>query len=203
MTGFKNIMIDGDSINEIWEDFSNVLRGFIFSQVRDEAITDDILQEVFIKIIDNIGKLKDKTKLRAWLYQITRNAIIDHYRHHKTEVSIPKILEDVADEPEVEAQFSEELDPCIRALIERLPDKYKAAIELTEFEGLTQKEMGDRLGLSLAGAKSRAQRAREKLRQLLFECCSFEIDRRGNIIEHQCQSEDSPEVCKGKSGSLD
>ncbi len=198
MTKFKIIMIDGDSINEIWKDFSNVLRGFILGQVQDETITDDILQEVFIKIIDNIGKLKDKTKLRAWLYQITRNAIIDYYRDRKKEVSIPGMLENVTDEPVVEAQFSEELGPCIRALIERLPDKYKVAIELTEFEGLTQKEMGDRLGLSLAGAKSRAQRAREKLRQLLFECCTFEIDRRGNILEYQPKSEDSPESCVKK-----
>jgi RNA polymerase sigma-70 factor (ECF subfamily) len=196
-------MIDGDSINGIWEEFSNVLRGFIFGQVRDVTVTDDILQEVFVKIINNIDKLKDKTKLRAWLYQITRNAVIDHYRHHKTEVTIPGILEDVADEPEVEAQFSEELGPCIKALMERLPDKYKAAIELTEFEGLTQKEMGDRLGLSLAGAKSRIQRAREKLRQLLFECCTFEIDRRGNILEYQSQSDDSPECCSKTSGCLD
>ncbi len=196
-------MIDGYSINGIWEEFSNALSGFIFGQVRDETVTDDILQEVFVKIINNIDKLKDKTKLRAWLYQITRNTIIDHYRHHKTEVTIPKILEDIADEPEVEAQFSEELGPCIKALVERLPDKYKAAIELTEFEGLTQREMGDKLGLSLAGAKSRAQRGREKLRQLLFECCTFEIDRRGNILEYQSQSDDSPECCGEKSDCLD
>ncbi len=202
MTEFKIIMIDGGSINKIWKDFSNVLRGFIFGQVRDETVTDDILQEVFIKIIDNKDKLRDKTKLRAWLYQITRNAIIDHYRDHKKEVSIPGILENVTDEPEVEAQFSEELGPCIRALMERLPDKYKVAIELTEFEGLTQKAMGERLGLSLAGAKSRAQRAREKLRQLLFECCTFEIDRRGNILEYHPQSEDSPECCGEKAGDV-
>ncbi len=196
-------MIDDNSVNDIWKEFANVLRGFILGQVRNETVADDILQEVFVKIIKNIDKLRDKIKLRSWLYQITRNAVIDHYRHHKTEVSIPEILEDVADEPEVEAQFSEELSPCIRALMERLPDKYKAAIELTEFEGLTQREMGDRFGLSLAGAKSRAQRAREKLRQLLFECCTFEIDRRGNILEYQSQSDDSPECCGDTSGCLD
>jgi RNA polymerase sigma-70 factor (ECF subfamily) len=196
-------MVDGDFVTDIWDEFSNVLRGFIFGQVRNETVADDILQEVFVKIINNIDKLKDKTKLRAWLYQITRNTIIDHYRHHKTEITIPNLLEDVADEPEVESQFNAELGPCIKALIERLPDKYKAAVELTEFEGLTQKEMGDRLGLTLAGAKSRAQRAREKLRKLLFECCTFEIDRRGNIMEYQSQSDDSPECCGKPSGYQD
>ena len=196
-------MVDGDFVTDIWDEFGNALRGFIFGQVRSETVADDILQEVFVKIINNIDKLKDKTKLRAWLYQITRNTIIDHYRYNKAEVTIPNILEDVADEPEIESQFSAELGPCIKALIERLPDKYKAAVELTEFEGLTQKEMGDRLGLSLAGAKSRVQRAREKLRKLLFECCTFEIDRRGNIMEYQSQSDDSPECCGKPSGYQD
>jgi RNA polymerase sigma-70 factor (ECF subfamily) len=188
-------MIDGGSVTDIWDEFANILRDFIFGQVRNETVADDILQDVFVKIINNIDKLKDKTKLRAWLYQVTRNAVIDHYRHSKTEVTIPIILVDVADEPEVESQFNAELGPCIRTLMQRLPDKYKSAVELTEFEGLTQKEMGDRLGLSLAGAKSRIQRAREKLRKLLFECCTFEVDRRGNILEYQSQSDDSPECC--------
>ena len=188
-------MMDGHSINLIWDEFGNVLRGFIFGQVRDETVTDDILQEVFVKIINNIDKLNDKTKLRAWLYQITRNTIIDHYRSYKKDASTPEFPGDIVAEEEIEAQLSEKLGPCIKALVERLPDKYKAAIELTEFEGLTQREMGDRLGLSLAGAKSRAQRAREKLRHLLFQCCTFEIDRRGNILEYQSRSEDSPECC--------
>jgi RNA polymerase sigma-70 factor (ECF subfamily) len=188
-------MMDGHSINLIWDEFGNVLRGFIFGQVRDETVTDDILQEVFVKIINNIDKLNDKTKLRAWLYQITRNTIIDHYRSYKKDASTLEFPGDIVAEEEIEAQLSEKLGPCIKALVERLPDKYKAAIELTEFEGLTQREMGDRLGLSLAGAKSRAQRAREKLRHLLFQCCTFEIDRRGNILEYQSRSEDSPECC--------
>jgi RNA polymerase sigma-70 factor (ECF subfamily) len=79
--------------------------------------------------------------------------------------------------------------------MERLPDKYKSAIELTEFEGLTQKEMGEKLGLSLPGAKSRAQRAKEKMKGLLHECCSFELDRYGTILEYQPKSKDSPECC--------
>jgi RNA polymerase sigma-70 factor (ECF subfamily) len=60
---------------------------------------------------------------------------------------------------------------------------------LTEYQGLTQKELGERLGLSFSGAKSRVQRAREKLKQQLLACCHFELDRRGHVINYQpkCQ----------------
>ena len=68
-------------------------------------------------------------------------------------------------------------------MIEGLPDAYREAIVLTEFEGLTQKELADRLGISLSGAKSRVQRARGQLKQMLLGCCQFEFDRRGGIID--------------------
>lgn len=83
-----------------------------------------------------------------------------------------------------------ELLPCVRAMVRSLPEMDRQALVLTEYQGLTQKEMAERLGLSFSGAKSRVQRAREKLKQQLLECCHFELDRRGHIIDYQprCQS---------------
>ena len=68
-----------------------------------------------------------------------------------------------------------------------MPEKYKQAIILTEYEGLTQK-LAEKLGLSLSGAKSRVQRARLKLKELLLNCCHFELDRFGNILEYHHKS---------------
>ena len=68
---------------------------------------------------------------------------------------------------------------------------------MTEYENFTQKEMSQKLGLSLSGAKSRVQRAREKLKGTLLGCCHFEFDRLGNILDYRpkeqtcrCCSED-------------
>jgi len=83
-----------------------------------------------------------------------------------------------------ENQAVRSLLPCILPLVERLPWPYRQALLLTEYEGLTQKELGQRLGLSLSGAKSRVQRARDQFRDLLLECCHFEFDRRGTIIDY-------------------
>jgi hypothetical protein len=78
-----------------------------------------------------------------------------------------------------------ELLPCIRAMVKNLPEHDRQALVLTEYQGLTQKELSERLGLSFSGAKSRVQRAREKLKQQLLECCHFELDRRGHVIDYQ------------------
>ena len=95
-----------------------------------------------------------------------------------------------------------ELFPSVRAMVMSLPAQDRQALILTEYQGLTQKELAERLGLSLSGAKSRVQRARAKLKQQLLDCCHFELDRRGHVIDYQprcaCCS-DGNLLCRGIS----
>jgi RNA polymerase sigma-70 factor (ECF subfamily) len=83
-----------------------------------------------------------------------------------------------------------------------LPEQDRQALILTEYQGLTQKELSERLGLSFSGAKSRVQRAREKLKQELLACCHFELDRRGHILNYQprCDCCEQPAGCDDKNG---
>jgi len=189
--------------SEVWDQFSGALRDFILKRVKNEDDTEDILQEVFIKIHKNIGQVKNDKSLRGWLYQIARNSIIDYYRNRKLTVEDAEALELAADEPAADSDAVHDLGPCVRALMERLPDRYRQSIVLTEFDGLTQKEMGKKLGLSVSGAKSRVQRAREKMKDLLEDCCHFEMDRRGNILDYQAKSPNSPECCSDPSDCSD
>jgi RNA polymerase sigma-70 factor, ECF subfamily len=90
-----------------------------------------------------------------------------------------------------------ELLPCVRAMVNALPERDRQALVLTAYQGLTQKEFGERLGLSFSGAKSRVQRARERLKQQLLACCHFDLDRRRHIIDYQprCQCCASGDGC--------
>jgi RNA polymerase sigma-70 factor (ECF subfamily) len=176
---------------QVWEAFHVPLLRFIRKRIPDEATSEDILQEVFLKIHQRIETLKEVKKLEGWVYQITRNAIIDYYRSRELPslpLDVPEALElteELPDDDVVSALF-----PSVRAMIRSLPEQDRQALILTEYQGLTQKELAERLSLSLSGAKSRVQRAREKLKQQLLQCCHFEIDRRGHIITYQphCQS---------------
>ncbi len=173
----------------VWEAFYTPLHGFIRKRVSDEAATDDLLQDIFLKIHLHIDELQDVKKLEGWIYQITRNAIIDFYRsvRYTTSLDAPEALDIPADLPDDD--IVSELFPCVQAMVKNLPEQDRQALVLTEYHGLTQKEYGERLGLSLSGAKSRVQRAREKLKQQLLACCHFELDQRGHIINYHphCQ----------------
>lgn len=176
----------GTTTEQAWDAFHAPLYQFIRCRVANDATAEDLLQEVFLKIHQHGSALKDARRLESWIYQITRNLIIDYYRSHRQPMTsldtgeALNLLEDLPDDDIVG-----ELLPCVRVMVLALPEQDRQALILTEYEGLTQKELGERLGISFSGAKSRVQRAREKLKQELLACCHFELDRRGHILDYQ------------------
>ena len=97
---------------------------------------------------------------------------------------------------------SQQLLFIVNLLIDDLPSAYREALTLTEIDGLTQAEMGRRLGLSLSGAKSRVQRGRAIVRDQLLDCCHVELDRRRHIIDYEpAAAEPWPEDCSCAPGS--
>jgi RNA polymerase sigma-70 factor, ECF subfamily len=168
----------------LWETFHTGLRLFILQRIPDEQSADDVLQETFLKIHTRIATLRDKEKLQSWMYQIARNTIADYYRQQKATVELSEALH-MPEEPVFEDEVIGDLIPSVKAMVESLPAIYREALILTEYEGLTQRELAQRLGLSLSGAKSRVQRAREKLKAMLLDCCHFEFDRLGKIIDYE------------------
>ena len=166
-----------------WRRFGDGLRQYIARRAPADVV-DDLLSDVFVKVHTRIDTLEDGDRLAPWLYQIARNTITDHHRKRRLD-SRPigdfdlQQVED--DEPDAAARLADGL----RSMIDTLPDRYRQALVLTELEGLTQAEMGEALGLSVSGAKSRVQRAREMLKAELLACCHFEFDRRGGIVDYE------------------
>lgn len=166
----------------IWEAFSGRLRNFIQARVADADEAEDLLQETFIRIHTRVDTLADDTRLAAWVYQIARNLIVDHYRRRKDILPLPEGIAALPDFDDPSAE--QEIAAGLKDMVADLPEKYRQAIVLTEFGGLKQTELAAQLGLSASGAKSRVQRGREMLRQSLLECCHFEFDRLGGMIAY-------------------
>ncbi len=178
------------NFDSLWEEFSIPLKVFIKRRVNQEQDVEDILQMVFIKIYHNLDSLNQSSKLHAWIYTITKNTIVDYYRTHKQDLSISDIIEDITIEEVEEETFNHEIAQCLHVMIKRLPEIYKQAIILTEYENLTQKELAWKMGLSISGAKSRVQRARRLLKDMLLNCCDMEFDCNGNVINYHHKNKD-------------
>ena len=163
----------------IWTNFRSKLLGFIKARVNNSENAEDILQDVFIKIHQNSNQLNDDNKLASWVYQITRNTIIDFHRKKKI------LLSDNVSK-EIEEEFEANLNPqfinCLMPFIKELPEKYRDALEKTIYGDLSQKEYAKELNLSYSATKSRVQRAKQMLKELFTSCCSIKTDNYGNII---------------------
>ena len=176
--------------SQVWQELSVPLKNFIKKRIPSDADAEDILQEVFIIIHNNIQDLKDDEKIHAWVYRITRNVIVDYYRKYDKSIKFLELPTEAAVESDEDLTSNIEIAACLRTMIDSLPDKYKQALLLTEFQNLTQRELSESMGISLSGAKSRVRRGREKLKEMLLGCCHLEFDRRGNVIDYQHKSSD-------------
>jgi RNA polymerase sigma-70 factor (ECF subfamily) len=166
----------------VWTEFGDQLRVFVARRVDNEADAEDILQDIFLRIHARIDTLDDERTLAGWVYRISRNAIVDHYRGRRPSSMLPETIAVPEAPPD---DLTTELLPGIETMLGRLGAEDREALLLTEVEGLTQRELADRLGLSLSGTKSRVQRARKKLKQAFVECCRVELDRLGRVADYE------------------
>jgi len=165
---------------QIWNRFKEELLGFIQSRVKDKEVTEDILQDVFVKIHLKSDMLSHKDKLSSWIYQITRNTIIDYYRKNDKPVLIEAFKMDY---PENDDTFNDELLCCLKPFINELPLKYQDAILKTTYGSLSQKDYAEEIDISYSAVKSRVQRARQQLKDSFIKCCSTQSDKYGNVID--------------------
>ncbi|MBQ4819068.1 sigma-70 family RNA polymerase sigma factor [Aquimarina sp. MMG016] len=170
-----------NKIEEIWIDLNEELYRFINGKIRDEQITKDILQEVFLKINVKIDQLKDTSKLTSWVYQITRNTIFDYFRkQNKKTIAIEHY--DIPENENEDFQY-QKLSNCINQKIDNLSLNHKEAIILTAFKSYSQKELATYLNISYSGAKSRVQKARDVLKKEILNCSNVLHDKTGKLID--------------------
>ena len=175
----------------VWMHLSSELRRFIRRRVSDDHVSDDLLQETFVRVHRNIKALQDAERLAAWVYQIARNVVNDHHRGAMTSTVTLADAEPVDDSGVDEPQFGRVwLDEMIRTS----PNGYREAVQVAEVDERSQQYVADQLGLSLSGAKSRIQRGRAMLKDVLEQCCSFELDSRGRVMG--CDPKPNQNVCR-------
>ena len=185
-----------------WRPFVEGLRRFVQSRVPD-ADTEDVLQDTLVRLHEATDSLRDADRAEAWVFSIARRAIADFYRDRERgpdEEPVGRAPAEATDEPpstenlagyDGEHDVHEEVLSWLRPMAEKLPEMYSHPLIMADFEGHTQQEVADDIGLSLSGAKSRVQRARVKLREQLQECCEVEFGPEGRAVAFRRREEDS------------
>jgi len=174
---------------QVWTTYSEDLKRFIISKVKDVAIADDILQNTFIKIHTKLHTLKDIKKLKSWCFTVARNSILDYWESTNQTFEIANFeAETILEEDE-----HTEKD-CLRGILQSLPKKYRDPIFLSDIKGLKQQEVANQLKQSLPTTKSQIQRARKLIAQGFMDCCGYVLNDDGKLVGELQEKEDC-KVC--------
>jgi RNA polymerase sigma-70 factor (ECF subfamily) len=170
-----------------WAETTAQLQAFIARRVDNPHIADDITQDVLTRCLAG-GALDTVDNPTGWLYRAARNAVIDHYRLRRRHQPLLDADEHWT-EPEVgnsgPNDATRELARCLQPLVEQLPPIYRDALTRVDLHGETHQQAAAATGISLSGMKSRVQRGRHQLRDLLTTCCAVHTDSTGAIRSYQ------------------
>ncbi len=172
--------------HELWRELRNALLRFTRARVGSRELAEDIVHDVFAKIMQRIGDLKDEERLQPWAFRIARNAIADHYRKSKPSESLDERIESKGASSQ-ETNYNQEVAAWLPRFLEELPEADRKLLEKVELQGLAQKELAQQLGIPYSSLKSKVQRARLKLKGLLEDCCRIDFDGHGNVVDYRSQ----------------
>ena len=161
------------SYQDIYGAYAHKILNFIYRMVNSPEEAEDLTQETFIAVYQNLGALKDIEKFEPWLFRIARNFVYQRYRSHSSStVSIDERDEDglavtqlaePGKNPE-EALQSAELDNIVAGAIADLPEKYREVFVLSALHHLSYQQIAEIVGRSLPSVKTDIHRARLEVR---------------------------------------
>jgi RNA polymerase sigma-70 factor (ECF subfamily) len=165
-------------LTRAWRETRCELHGWLRHRLHGDAEADDLLQEVFLRALRQGEQFCALDNPRAWLFQVARNALTDRLRASHPQQELPADL--AAVEAETPAPV-EQLTQCLPRVLGELSPVDRLAIELCDIAGQPQQLLADQLGISLSGAKSRLQRARQRLKTRLIEGCQICFNTDGQV----------------------
>ena len=164
--------------------FSLILRAYetpVFNYVLrlvggDRALAEDLTQEVFLRVYQGLPKFSLRSKFTTWLFQVTKNRVLDELRASERRPRALVAIDDIAPLEVLDAPIErlEEIDTLWQA-VENLSTDLKMALLLRDVVGLSYTEIADSLEVTLATVKWRIYKAREEVQiALVREGVSFD-----------------------------
>lgn len=164
------MVLTNEEKTRIYEQFSGKVKGYIYTQVNDSILAEDLCSDVFLKVYEKIDSYDDsKASLSTWIFTITRNTLIDYYRVRKVHEEVP---EELASEESIEDEVcNNEMLELLADALSKLEERERDIIILHYYKGITLKVIADKLNISYAYVKILHNKALGNLKNF----CNFEL----------------------------
>ena len=170
-----------NSVLTLWSRHEAELRRWLLSRAPVRSDVDDLLQDVFLKTLQQGERLAAIAQPRAWLFEVTRNTLTDRLRVSRHSLPLPDDLGELPASAESEDPVDSLAQACLPRVLSELDPQDREAIELCDLQGMAQAEYARLKHLSLPAAKSRVQRARQRMREQMTTACQLRFDPAGRV----------------------
>lgn len=158
-----------------WDENEQALKNWLLKKTGDRDQAQDLLQDLFIKALQNKERFCTLSDARSWLFRMARNSAIDLYR--KSQLETGSVCSELVEEDTATPLVN--LQQCLIRVLSELPEDDREVIEQCDMQGVSQIDYARIRGLSVSAAKSRIQRARKKLREQMITSCDVKFDQQG------------------------
>ena len=156
---------DGSAQRRLYELFAPKMLAVCHRYARRSGDAEDMLQDAFVKVFQNIQRYDDRGSLEGWIRRIVVNTAIDHLRKHKYQLQESEVNDAVHEEAHVEDALDQLETEFLFEVIQSLPDGYRMIFNLYAIEGFSHAEIGEQLGINESTSRSQYTRARGLLRK--------------------------------------
>ena len=153
--------------SDIVSRYKNLIYSMILKMINDNEEANDLAQEVFIKVYNNLHKYSPEYKLSTWIMRITQNHVIDYRRKKRHEfVSYEEVEYELSSSASAENTYLEnEQKKVLEKAVDSLPEMYKTPIVLYHEKGFSYQEIADITKEPLSKVKNRIFRGRKILKE--------------------------------------
>lgn len=176
--------MNGGDEQPVFEDLARELTQpimrYLERYVGDRTVAEDLWQETLMRMHQGLSSFAGRSSIKTWAFSIASRVAADHFRHPARKTGIVE-LDEVAELSDTDRAICErlvvdEMNECVRQVIDSLPDAYRAALILHDLEGLSAEQISEICDCSVASAKIRIHRARLRLKEALKAQCEFYRD---------------------------
>jgi RNA polymerase sigma-70 factor (ECF subfamily) len=174
-------MIEGQpAIDGLVRELEQPILRYLERHVGDRAVAEDLWQETLVRMTKGLPSFAGRSSIKTWAFSIASRVAADYFRHPGRKTRIVELDEAAelvdSDRAIDERLVVDEMNACVRKVIDGLPDAYREALILHDLEGLSAEQTAEVCDCSVASAKIRIHRARQRLREALKEVCEFYRD---------------------------
>ena len=168
-------------LTSAWTAHEAELRHWVRHRLRNSSEADDLMQDLFLKALRHGERFCSVQNARAWLFEVARNTLADRLRVARETIELPDDLP----APAEDIDTVDSLTACLPRVLSELSAEDRDAITRCDLQGMSQADFATATanGLGLSAAKSRLQRARQRLKARMTQACQVQIDVAGHVAD--------------------